>query len=318
MDEKMKLSKDQMDQAVEKLKMKKMNISSQTQLRLYYEAFDSEISDTSLTNVLLWEDKYNFHYFTLDSFAFIVNIETDRMYFSSPIGAYDDENLVREVTNSLKNLLYTIEIPLVIKKASERFVKIIEDSVSFEFDAKSSRDESDYIYDYEPMKTLSGNKYHKKKNQVNKFIKTVENYHFRPYESNDFEIVKQLMEKWCLDRECDNDINLQFEFNGVMHYLKNSSVDHLLMGLLFVDDELEGFVLGEIVSQNMLLIHIEKANADIPGIYQMLGYEFYNMVSSNSLLWINREQDLGIEGLRKSKMSYHPVRFVEKFELIFK
>jgi hypothetical protein len=126
------------------------------------------------------------------------------------------------------------------------------------------------------------------------------------------------MEKWCMDHGCDKDINLQFEFGGVMHYLENSSVDHLLMGLLFVDDKLQGFILGEIVSKNMLLIHIEKANADIPGIYQMLGYEFYNMVSNESLLWINREQDLGIEGLRKSKMSYHPVRFVEKFELIFK
>lgn len=318
MHEKMKLSQYQMDQALEVLKMKTVDISSQSKLRSYYEAFDSEISDTSLTNVLLWAEKYNFHYFTLDSFAFIVNVETDRMYFSSPIGSYDDENLVGAVTNILKNILHTLEIPLVIKKAGEKFVKIIKDSSSFEIDVVSSRDESDYIYDYESMKTLSGNKYHKKKNQVNKFIKTVERYDFKPYEPEDFETVKRLMEKWCLNRGCDNDINLKFEFNGVMHYLENASIEHLLMGLLFVDNELQGFVLGEIVSNNMLLIHIEKANADIPGIYQMLGYEFYNMVSKDSLIWINREQDLGIEGLRKSKMSYHPVRFVEKFEMFFK
>ncbi|MCD4713388.1 MAG: phosphatidylglycerol lysyltransferase domain-containing protein [Clostridiales bacterium] len=318
MHEKMKLSKDQMDQAIDTLKMKKVDISSQAQLRSYYEAFDSEISDTSLTNVLLWACKYNFHFFTMDSFAFIVNIETDRLYFSSPIGSFDDETLVCEVTKNLKDLLNSFGIPLVIKKASCKFVKIIDHSSLFEMEALANRDESDYIYDYEPMKTLAGNKYHKKKNQVNKFIKTVENYNFRPYGSDDSETVMQLMEKWCLDHGCDNDINLQFEFGGVMHYLENSSVDHLLMGLLFVDDKLQGFILGEIVSKNMLLIHIEKANADIPGIYQMLGYEFYNMVSNESLLWINREQDLGIEGLRKSKMSYHPVRFVEKFELIFK
>lgn len=315
---KMKLSKGQMEQAQKVLELNKVTISSQSQLRSYYEKFDSEISDTSLTNVLLWAAKYNFHYFVMGSFVFIVNIETERMYFSSPIGSYRDENLVRETTKTLKDKLDTLEIPLVIKKASEKFVKIIEKSSFFEIDVTSSLDESDYIYDYEVMKTLTGNKYHKKKNQVNKFIKTVENYHFRPYEPDDFDTVKQLMEKWCLERDCNNDSNLQFEFDGVMHYLENSSVDHLLMGLLFVDDELQGFVLGEIVSESMLLIHIEKANAEISGIYQMLGYEFYNMVSRDSLLWINREQDLGIEGLRKSKMSYHPVRFVDKFEMIFK
>jgi hypothetical protein len=318
MHEKMRLSTDQMEQAKQMLKMKKVTLSNQSLLRPYYKVFDSEISDTSLTNVLLWTDKYNFYFFIMDSYAFIVNVEPDRMYFSSPIGAYDGGGQVREVVRSLKTTLESCGIPLVIKKSSENFVKLLEATSDFEIEVISSRDESDYIYDYEPMKTLTGNKYHKKKNQVNKFMKTVENYNFRLYETKDFQTVKQLMEKWCLDRDCENDSNLQFEFDGVMQYLEKSSVDHLLMGLLFIDEALQGFVLGEIVSGNMLLIHVEKANAEFPGIYQMLGYEFYNMAYNDALLWINREQDLGIEGLRKSKLSYHPVRFVEKFEIIFK
>lgn len=318
MREKMKLSKEQMAQALVKLKMSKVTLSSQSLLRPYYDVFDSEISDTSLTNVLLWADKYNFHYLILESLVFIVNVEPDRMHFSSPIGSYDDGDHVRKVVQSLKVSLESLEIPLVIKKANEKFVKLLEESSDFDIDSTSNRDEFDYIYDYESMKTLVGNKYHKKKNLVNKFIKTVGKYSFRPYEPVDYMTVRRLMEKWCLERGCSDDINLQFELNGVLHYLENSSVDHLLMGLLFVEDELEGFVLGEIVTESMLLIHIEKANAEIPGIYQMLGYEFYNMVSRDSILWINREQDLGIEGLRKSKMSYHPARFVEKYEIFFK
>jgi hypothetical protein len=86
------------------------------------------------------------------------------------------------------------------------------------------------------------------------------------------------------------------------------------MGLLYDENVLVGFSISELVFDDMMLIHIEKANTEYTGAYTML---FYQMVNSekNSLKWINREQDLGIESLRKSKLSYHPQKMIEKYTI---
>ena len=81
---------------------------------------------------------------------------------------------------------------------------------------------------------------------------------------------------------------------------------------MYVDNKLEAFTIGELINPNMALVHIEKANPNIRGLYQYINQQFI-LNEFPEVEFVNREEDLGIPGLRKAKLSYHPVRFVEKY-----
>jgi len=81
---------------------------------------------------------------------------------------------------------------------------------------------------------------------------------------------------------------------------------------IYIDGRLEAFTMGELLNKNMALVHIEKANPDIRGLYPYINQQFV-LNEFKNVEFVNREEDLGIEGLRKAKLSYHPCRFVEKY-----
>ena len=88
---------------------------------------------------------------------------------------------------------------------------------------------------------------------------------------------------------------------------------NLRCGLLYIDGSLEAFSIGEKFDDNMAIIHIEKANPDLQGSYALINREFVRHEWSD-VKYINREEDMGIEGLRKAKLSYNPVCLLEKYD----
>lgn len=291
--------------------LKKLEIEDLKIIRPYFISLKSEISDINLTNLYLWRRKYNFHYFITDGYVIIANIKDDRIYFSQPIGDYGDRRMVFDAYLKLKSYCDEREIALYIKKAEERFLEILKEN-HVNFEAKYSEDEQDYIYDFEELRELSGKKYHKKKNHVNKFLRKYENWSFSWYQEDDFEDINGLLKKWMEPHESSE--NILIEHNGILDLLKNLESFELNIGVIRVDGKAVAFIIGEIISDDMLLVHIEKADIEIEGVFTMIGYQLYNALEG--LVWINREQDMGIEGLRKSKLSYNPVRFVKKYEIL--
>jgi len=178
------------------------------------------------------------------------------------------------------------------------------------------RDDDDYIYEFDALKALKGKKYHKKKNHINKFINSNESWAIRDYDPSDYEPVKALMRQWIDEKELWEDPNIWIEYTGTLQILQYYQLLKLEISLLVVEDERIGLIIGEISPDDTLLVHVEKANTDYAGAYTMIGYAFYNHLSSKypNLKWINREQDLGIEGLRKSKLSYHPIQLLQKYD----
>ncbi|RDC49395.1 DUF2156 domain-containing protein, partial [Acinetobacter sp. RIT592] len=93
--------------------------------------------------------------------------------------------------------------------------------------------------------------------------------------------------------------------------------DTLKISGIYIDSKLEAFSIGEMLNDNMAVIHVEKANADIRGLYPYINQQFL-LNEFSDVEFVNREEDLGIEGLRKAKLSYHPVKFAEKYTVIEK
>lgn len=176
------------------------------------------------------------------------------------------------------------------------------------------RDNSDYVYATKNMIRLSGNRYHTPKNHINRFSK----HHVWEYQPLTADLISECLrvqEEWCLSKNCSESHGLINEDRAINEALTHFGQLKYQGGVIRVGGKVEAFTLGELLNPETVVIHIEKANPDLPGLNPLIQQQFLLHTWSH-IPWVNREQDLGIEGLRKSKMSYHPEFLVEKFRLL--
>jgi hypothetical protein len=175
------------------------------------------------------------------------------------------------------------------------------------------RDNSDYVYLTQDLINLSGRKYHRKKNHLNRFIKT-QKFEYRPLDKDLVASFLEMQESWCQMRECVEHPDLLSEDYAVHEALTRFEDLDYQGGAIVMNAKVEAFSLGEPLSGDTAVIHIEKANPDIPGLYAAINQRFCAN-TWKEMAYINREQDLGSEGLRKAKESYNPHHMVDKYTL---
>ncbi|MDL0218599.1 phosphatidylglycerol lysyltransferase domain-containing protein, partial [Clostridioides difficile] len=198
-------------------------------------------------------------------------------------------------------------------------VEFLKEKYPGRFEYIEERDLFDYIYDAESLRTLAGKKNQKKRNHINYFLKEYAGrYEAKLLDKENFDECLVLMKEWESNKEENNefDESMDDELIGIKKIFNHYDIlkDKVKVFGVYVDGKLEAFSIGELLNPNMALIHIEKANPDIRGLYPFINQQF--LVSEfKDVEFVNREEDLGIEGLRKAKLSYHPCRFVEKYSV---
>jgi hypothetical protein len=139
---------------------------------------------------------------------------------------------------------------------------------------------------------------------------------YRELTQKDFPEAIKLMDRWAEDKEKDQ--NLVGERLAVEKVFRNySRLPETKVGGIFIDDVLEAFSFGDLLNPDTAVIHVEKANPEIRGLYAAINKLFLEN-EFPSVEFVNREEDLGIEGLRQAKLSYKPIKLVEKYTLIEK
>lgn len=233
----------------------------------------------------------------------------------SPACAQEDlEYYFNEITEYFNKEL---NLPLRIHLADEEAVKYLKlEEKTDRFRVTEQVDLKDYLYDGEKMRTLSGKKLHKKKNHLNYFKNTYEGrYEYRRLCCSDKQDVWKFLERWREAKGEETEEHLDYEVQGIHDILKDCSSFQVRMGGVYIDNKLEAFSIGTYNAyEDMAVIHIEKANPEIRGLYQFINQQFLVNEFPDVHL-VNREDDLGIEGLRKAKMSYYPVDFARKYEI---
>jgi hypothetical protein len=179
------------------------------------------------------------------------------------------------------------------------------------FKAVLDRDQSDYVYSAQDLIKLAGKRFHKKKNHLNKFIKNVE-YNYKPLDQETVECVLEMQESWCQLRDCKEDSSLMNEDRAIYEAMTHFGHLGYVGGAIVINDVVEAFSLGEALNSDTAVIHIEKANPQIPGLYAAINQMFAANAWSE-MTYINREQDLGVAGLRKAKESYQPHHMIDKY-----
>jgi len=187
----------------------------------------------------------------------------------------------------------------------------------FVFDREPHHD--DYIYSGESLRTLAGSKFHGKRNHINKFQSLYgERCAYETYSDAHFSGCMALEENWALmqsDREGITPAAARLiaeEAESVRRALTGAGALGLTGGVILVDGIVRAFTLGERIRENMVLIHVEKADISTQGAYAMINREFLEREFPDAA-FVNREEDMGDEGLRRAKRSYGPIRMVEKF-----
>ncbi|MBC2582247.1 DUF2156 domain-containing protein [Clostridium sp. DJ247] len=288
---------------------KPLTLDDKKILDKFLKPYTFNTCEYSFTNLFIWRKALDIQYAICNNILIIKKTDFSNNYhFMQPVG-YTKENL-KEIIDFLFESKEVLNLQYFMKDVEESFIQDLNDVFpNHKFTIEEDRDNSDYIYESSKLISLSGKKLHKKKNNYNHFIK---NYKY----SNDIikpeniELCIKAAIEWCHKSICKG--YLLHELSSIKDLLENISELELFGMVVYIKDKLSAFTIGEKMNNNMAIIHIEKADPDIRGLYTYINQVFAERYFKN-VTYINREQDLGIEGLRKAKMSYMPAMLAKKF-----
>lgn len=177
------------------------------------------------------------------------------------------------------------------------------------------RDDAEYIYLREQLAELSGKKLHAKRNFVNRFCK--QPWSFEPLTAERIAHCRRMHDEWCRRNQCAGSQGLCAERKALMRCFDNWEQLDLCGGVLYRGDEPVAYTIGEAVGESTFAVHFEKAFSDVEGAYATVNQMFIRQ-SAGECLYVNREEDMGDEGLRKAKLSYGPVQLLEVAEAVLR
>lgn len=261
----------------------------------------------ALSNIFYWNFKCKLKFAIVDE-VLVYRCLREGSAGYSPVEFPED--LVRFV-ETLEADAQANHTTMHLHNLTEAMIARLEETFPGRYEYDNSRDESDYVYEVKGLATLAGTKYHKKKNHVNKFKKTFE-FTYEEVCSENIEECRTMKDLWKETRTSDDMASLEKEVAILDKALDHYTEFGFTGGLIRIDGEVKAFTFGEAVGEDTFVSHFEKAFDDIPGLYQAINQQFAEH-SLSDFTYVNREEDMGIEGLRKAKTSYQPVMMIDKY-----
>jgi len=295
-------------------------------LDTFLNGFDYKTSGLSYTSLFMWRNINSFSWKQIGDYLCITGADNldpdlDDTFMFPPLtstGTYDPESLRRtilEASEAFRERGLSFAMKLVPFHMLDIFSEAMPGALVFEAD----RPNFDYVYDTKDLIELSGRAYHTKKNHLNYFLA---NYKYEygemtPDMTDDaMEFIDAFNERKGLE-DPHEWLLLDFERQAMRDVFLNLDTVGYLSGVIRIGGKIEAISIGGRLGTKTVTVHVEKANTDYRGLYQAINNEFCKAMAAN-VKRINREEDMGIAGLRKAKLSYKPVKFVEKYIVTIK
>lgn len=273
----------------------------------YFKKHNGMNSEYTFTNMFMWRKSYNIRYAIIGGMLCIFSQHGDSAEtVNFPLGDGDIKAVITELLDYFKQKGTTPLIRLhkqedidSLKQAFKDTVILTEDRASF-----------DYVYKISDLTKLPGSRYHSKRNHINRFLSSYP-YEYHKLDESFAPACLDMFGKWCSSKE---DPNLLEQRDAVSELLENLSALGVVGGGITVEDQLVAFSFGEVLSQNssMVVIHLEHADTNFHGSFPLINREFLTNEWSE-FEYVNREEDMGLPGLRRAKKSYHPALMVKKY-----
>ena len=264
--------------------------------------------DLSFSNLCSWRFLYHTKFAIINNFLVFKFWAGDELAYMMPVGEGNLEETLNELIEDARREGEPFCMLGVCSCMREDLEAIMPGQFGFTVD----RDYADYIYLRSDLATLKGKKFQSKRNHINKFRNTYPDYKYSPITKDRIQECLELEAKWCKANDCDQQEGTGNERRALIYALNHFEELGLTGGILHVNGQIVAFTFGMPINKETFGVHVEKADTSIDGAYAMINYEFANHIPEQ-YIYINREEDLGIEGLRKAKLSYHPEAILEKY-----
>lgn len=205
---------------------------------------------------------------------------------------------------------------LVMRGFEEDIIPWIEEYFPGLFEISTTQDAWDYVYNVEDLSNLAGSKYHGKRNHIARF-KDSAGWHYEPLNESNKNKCWKMSEEWYRLQRANGNIGVLREQSVLKYALENMEILELTGGVLYREDDVVAFTIGEPFNDEIYHVHIEKAYSDIQGAYPMINQQ-YVLNEMQGYKYVNREEDDGVAGLRRAKESYYPAFMIKKYTAVEK
>ena len=288
------------------LEFKDISIQDKERYDYYRNMDKTNASEGSFITLFIWNGYYNLQVAENGEFFFIrFNIKNKVPAYLFPIGSGDVNNALSELKSYSEEKGEKLKFILTSEKNKDKAIELLGEGALF----YSDRDCADYVYLVEKMISLSGKKLHAKRNHLNYFL---ENYKYE-YESV---TTKEQIEECALKAYNMTSAKTKnknpYEPGAMKAYFENFKASEQKGGIIRIDGEIVAMSFGQALTDDTALIQIELANEEYRGAYQAINKLFCEKEWAD-FKYINREEDMGIEGMRKAKLAYRPEFLIEKY-----
>lgn len=231
-------------------------------------------------------------------------------------GSYDSSAL-RETVMEVRRRFRENGVGFQIVSVPAGMRRILEDAFPGELTMIRDRDDDEYVYEKQKLITLSGRALHKKKNHLNFFLKNYQ-YEAKPITREMLPEIQRLCQEVREHRErSDAELrSLSAELHAIEEAMKDIDDPTVYSVAIYIDGKMEAYAIGEDLSQDTAVEHFEKANLKYRGLYQLVCSEFCKSLPDR-IVYVNREEDMGLENLRHAKMALRPHHMTEKLDVWF-
>ncbi|EDZ63506.1 protein belonging to UCP018688 [Sulfurimonas gotlandica GD1] len=318
---------------VKKQTLKPFTLDSKPIIEKYLSKLDVDLSDYTFAANFIWLANSSGFYAVINKcFCLFVMTGGELTMLLPPLGKkkYVTDAMIRcfEIMNANNSSPYYARIDYVQESMVEEFVHSTDEAESMFVMLEHYIVEKklvDYIYSVDSLIELRGNSYHTKRTEINKFTKSYPDHIIEPLDSiKHKDEIMHLFNKWVSDRvkympKEEAEVFLEGihqERHAVKQMLKNYEALSLVGLVIYINDELKGFTVGERINDDTATVIIEKTDFEVLGCAQFIFREFSKMLKDHyDVKYINVGDDMGFENLRKVKMSYRPFKLVPKYTI---
>lgn len=294
------------------LQWKKITLDDEKWVKEYYWKENTRSCENTFGNNILWSEHFDISYTILDGLLVFLS-QGDGHSVSFPMGEGNLRKAILDLEEYFRQKKQPFCMHLITKEQFEKLESIFPGRFQISYD----RDDADYIYESEKLISLSGKKLHAKRNHINKFIEENPDWTYERITSENKQDCIAMAEKWRELSGCKMGDSKCREVCVTIRALEMYERLEFIGGLIRVKGEVVAFSIGEPLSEDTFVVHIEKAYSDIQGAYPMINQQFV-LHEAAGYRYINREDDTGEEGLRKAKLSYYPAFLQEKGDVTIK
>ena len=263
--------------------------------------------DMNVANLCSWQFLYHTEWAVVEGFLVLRFVADGHVTYMKPIGKGDLRHVLELLIADARSLGDTFRMACVCPCAQG----LMDESMPGAFTYSINREKSDYLYLRESLVTLAGKKLQPKRNHINKFKRAYPNYEYRPLTADLVPECIRLGEEWCRTNDCREQRAMQAEQQMIAYALSHIDELHIIGGTLFVEGKMVAFTFGARINAEAFDVCVEKADTSYEGAYAMINNEFVSRLPED-ITYINREEDLGLEGLRRAKLSYYPELILDK------